>query len=77
MSTWRKSSYSFENGNCAEVASWRKSGYSADQGACAEASSGDDVAVRDSTDREGPVLAFPAAAWTAFTRRVKDAAHPV
>jgi hypothetical protein len=33
---WRKSSHSFANGNCAEVAAWRKSTASANNGACAE-----------------------------------------
>ena len=36
MNDWRKSSFSFSNGNCAEVAAWRTSTASADQGACAE-----------------------------------------
>src|SRR6266496_4811512 len=36
MNGWRKSSYSFANGNCAEVAAWRKSRFSANNGACAE-----------------------------------------
>ena len=35
MNRWRKSSYSFSNGNCAEVAAWRKSKYSSN-GDCAE-----------------------------------------
>ena len=35
MSNWRKSSYSFSNGNCAEVAAWRKSSHS-EAGNCAE-----------------------------------------
>jgi Domain of unknown function (DUF397) len=33
---WRKSSFSFSNGNCAEVAAWRTSTASAGNGACAE-----------------------------------------
>ena len=36
MNDWRKSSYSFSNGNCTEVAAWRKSTASAGNGACAE-----------------------------------------
>ena len=36
MSNWRKSSHSFSNGNCAEVAAWRKSTHSADAGECTE-----------------------------------------
>lgn len=46
---------------------WRKSSHSGDQGACVEmATAGEAVAVRDSKDPTGPVLSFPAAAWTAF-----------
>ncbi|MFE3502974.1 DUF397 domain-containing protein [Kitasatospora sp. NPDC059160] len=30
------------------------------------------VAVRDSTDPDGPVLAFPAESWTAFLRMAGD-----
>ena len=49
--TWRKSSFSFSNGNCVEVASG--------------------VAVRDTQDRQGPVLKFSAAKWRAFTAALK------
>lgn len=68
--TWFKSSYSgSEGGQCVEVAmEWRKSSFSGSEGgecvevaACPEA-----VHVRDSKDPEGPVLTFPAAAWSAF-----------
>jgi len=43
---------------------WRKPGRSAGSN-CVEVASG--VAVRDTKDREGPVLTFSAAAWRAFT----------
>jgi hypothetical protein len=33
---WRKSSYSFSNGNCAEVAAWHKSSRSMSNGQCTE-----------------------------------------
>lgn len=60
---WRKSTFSFSNGNCVEVG--------ADRAA---------VAVRDTADREGPVLTFGAAAWREFAGQVKrdgrPAAHP-
>jgi hypothetical protein len=47
---------------------WRKSSYSADNGgACVEVASTGAVLVRDSTDRSGPVVAFTAEAWRAFT----------
>ena len=53
---WRKSSYSGSNGGgCVEVMRSRPQ----------------TVAVRDSKDPEGPRLAFTAAEWRAFTRRVK------
>jgi hypothetical protein len=51
--TWRVSSRSNSGGgNCVEV------------GALVDGSGR--VAVRDSTDRTGPVLLFPRTAWTAF-----------
>lgn len=52
---WRTSSYSGQNGDCVEVAP----------------SVPDVVAVRDSKDREGPVLAFGPDEWRAFTAQVR------
>ncbi|MGP4016727.1 DUF397 domain-containing protein [Saccharopolyspora sp. 5N708] len=78
---WRKSSRSGSgSGNaCIEVAfadaRWRKSSRSAggNGAACVEvAFSGPAVAVRDSKDPGGPVLAFPAASWAAFLARVAE-----
>ncbi|HEX3516556.1 MAG TPA: DUF397 domain-containing protein [Trebonia sp.] len=48
---------------------WRKSSYSDGNGGdCVEAASADGVIhVRDTTDRTGPTLSVPAAAWRAFT----------
>jgi hypothetical protein len=57
-SAWRKSSYSGSNG-----------------GACVEVrTTAPAVAVRDSTDREGPQLAVAANAWKVFTDQLKATA---
>jgi hypothetical protein len=57
-SAWRKSSYSGSNG-----------------GTCIEVGSiGPAVAVRDSTHRDGPQLAFAANTWKTFTDQVKAGA---
>jgi Domain of unknown function (DUF397) len=74
--SWRKSSYSASNGGaCVEVGlSWRKSSYSASNGgACVEVADAQAarVAVRDSKDPQGPVLAFTPDEWQAFTAGVK------
>lgn len=54
---WRKSSYSGDNGgNCVEVARNLPG----------------TVAVRDSKDPAGPVLAFSRDEWAAFTVAIKD-----
>lgn len=52
---------------------WRKSSYSFANGGCVEAGSAPGVVgVRDTKqDGTGPVLAFPAAAWAAFTAGVR------
>ncbi|MDG4786724.1 DUF397 domain-containing protein [Micromonospora sp. WMMD1102] len=57
-------------------AQWRKSTRSGDNGGdCVEIADNltDVVAVRDSKDQAGPVLAFPAYAWSAFVVGVKTA----
>jgi Domain of unknown function (DUF397) len=55
--TWRKSSYSGGNGgNCVEV------------GAQPQAAR---VLVRDTKDRQGPVLRFTPGAWQRFADRVR------
>jgi hypothetical protein len=48
--SWVKSSLSFSNGNCVEVASLP----------------GDQIGVRNSRDSEGPVLRFTPDEWHAF-----------
>jgi hypothetical protein len=54
------------------VSDWRVSTYTGGQGNCVEVGrSATTVAVRDTKDREGPVLYFGPAAWRAFTQRLK------
>lgn len=48
--TWRKASFSVNNGNCVELALLPDGG----------------VAVRDSKDPQGPVLQFTQGEWLAF-----------
>ncbi|MGW1158807.1 DUF397 domain-containing protein [Streptomyces sp. NPDC002513] len=52
---------------------WTKSSYSTGNGACVEVKSPivAALAVRDSKNPEGPVLAFPAGAWNAFVTSIK------
>jgi len=52
---------------------WRKSTYSSSNGGnCVEAANvGPVVAVRDSTDPDGPRLAFGRRAWAAFAAKLK------
>jgi Domain of unknown function (DUF397) len=50
---WIRSSFSFANGNCVEVAELP----------------GDSVGIRDSRDPGGPVLSFTRAEWAAFLGR--------
>lgn len=53
------------------AAAWRKSSYSGDNGgACIEVgTAGRAVAVRDSKDPDGPLLAFAADTWKAFAEQ--------
>ena len=55
--TWRKSTYSSNNGNCVEVARNLPG----------------TVAVRDSKDSRKSALAFTPDAWAAFTTRLQSA----
>jgi hypothetical protein len=51
---------------------WRTSSYSGSNGGeCVEVASSDAVLVRDTTDRNGPKLAFPVTAWSSFTAALK------
>ncbi|THA26248.1 DUF397 domain-containing protein [Streptomyces sp. RKND-216] len=78
LAYWRKSSYSgSDGGECVEVAAqWRKSSYSGSQGGdCVEvAQFVGEVSVRDSKNPSGPVLAFPATAFEAFTSAAREGA---
>jgi hypothetical protein len=52
---WVKSSLSFSNGNCVEVASLP----------------GGEIGVRDGKDPDGPVLTFTPGQWGAFVGRAR------
>jgi hypothetical protein len=73
---WRKSTYSGGNGgDCVEVGTWRKSSHSGGNGgSCVEVGdAGRGVMVRDTTDRAGGTLTFPAAAWQSLLAGVRSA----
>jgi len=53
---WKKSSRTYGNGNCVEVA----------------ARSGDHVNIRDSKNPEGAMLRFTPTEWTAFLAGLRD-----
>jgi Domain of unknown function (DUF397) len=55
-SRWIKSSLSFANGNCVEVANLP----------------GTEIGVRDSKDTEGPILRFTPDEWHAFVGGVRN-----
>lgn len=59
-SIWRRSSYSFSNGNCVEVALL----------------TGGTVGLRDSKDPDGPVLRFARAEFGALIRAVRGGREP-
>jgi cobalamin biosynthesis protein CobT len=51
---------------------WRKSSYSGSNGGeCVEVAAAGAVIVRDTSDRNGPMLAFTDEAWAAFIANVK------
>ena len=58
INRWRKSSYSGGNGgNCIEVAGRSRAGR---------------ILVRDTKDRTGPILRFPADVWRRFATQLKS-----
>lgn len=59
--TWRKSSYTANNGNCVEIAE----GYPGV------------MPVRDSKNPEGPALVFELGAWADFVGAVKNGEIPL
>jgi hypothetical protein len=74
---WRKSNRSSDQANCVQVtvlngARWRKSNRSTDQANCVEvAVTPGTVAVRDSKNPTGSVLAVPPPVWAAFTTALR------
>jgi hypothetical protein len=71
VGSWRKSSRSTYNGSCVEAGTWKTSS-ACEGGACLEAASCTcGVAVRDTMNREGPVLTFGARTWTRFVADLK------
>jgi hypothetical protein len=77
---WRKSSHSGNGGGeCVEVgATWHKSSHSGNGGGnCIEVARGHPrvVAVRDSKDPDGPVLAIGPTGWRDFIADVKTGRH--
>jgi hypothetical protein len=56
--TWRKSSHSGGGNTCVEVAALERAG----------------IAVRDSTDTSGPLLAFGRPQWRSFLQEIKRGA---
>jgi hypothetical protein len=51
---------------------WRKSSYSGDNGGeCVEVATAGTVLVRDTADRNGPVLTFTPDAWRAFAKSIR------
>ena len=51
---------------------WRKSSRSGNNGCVEVALDADEIAVRDSKDRDGPVLRFTTHEWGAFLAGVRD-----
>jgi hypothetical protein len=72
VEVWRKSSHSGGNG-CVEVGVARTSSHSQENG-CVEVEGLPEgwVAVRDTKDRDGPMLRFSPVEWEAFLKGVRS-----
>ena len=58
-------------------AAWRKSSHSGpDGGSCVEVAAADAVLVRDTQDRQGPMLRFAPETWRRFADQVKRSLAP-
>jgi uncharacterized protein DUF397 len=56
------------------ILNWRKATYSLSNGNCVEVGTGQAlVAIRDSSDPDGPAISVGRGEWTAFTEYVKRA----
>ena len=73
VASWRVATYTGGNGDCVEVAAWRVATYTGGNGGnCVEVGDADRaVLVRDTKDRDGGTIAFPAAAWRSFANSLK------
>lgn len=75
MINWKKSSFSNGSSACVEVAhdsDWWKSSFCKPYENCVEVSTGEHVIlVRNSRDKDGPVLAYTRAEWDAFIKGAK------
>lgn len=74
---WRKSSFSYANGQCVEIAClaavWQAATASGHE-ACVEVTPRNGVAVRDSKNPQGRHLHFGPRGWNSFVTWIKDAA---
>jgi hypothetical protein len=59
------------------ILNWRKATYSLSNGNCVEVGTGQAlVAIRDSTDPDGPVISMSPGEWAEFTENVKRGTSP-
>jgi hypothetical protein len=55
------------------TSNWRKSSYSGGEGGnCVEIAATGEVLIRDTQNRQGPVLTVPARAWRDFVGQVQE-----